>query len=502
MTHRPRANAVRLFLVVALFQAATFAVADEASTARRFELAKESEPQLIAFIKDMPKGADLHSHVSGAVYAESRLDAAIDSSLFFDPKTGTFTGNEGPGMVPARDLRTNSALAAQYLDSVSMRGSYPSVKSGHDHFFTTFSRFGVPSSVLSREAQLAEVIGRAEAQNVEYLELMTSVSPDDAYDAAAGNPPPVENLHAALAVMQTRFPALARASKTYLDERDRQVAKLLSQKAPITSTSGPIAIRYIATVYRLSPNDSFFAQMACAMAVAQADKRVIGITILGPEDDVMSRQNFDAQMRMIDFLWQRLGRPKMALHGGELTLECSPVEDMRSRIRKTIELGHARRIGHGVSIAWEDDLAGLLREMKQKHIEVEICLTSNDGILKVFGGRHPFRLYQRAGIPMNLNTDDEGVSRSNLTMEFVRAARTYKLSYRQLKNLARNSIEYSFLPGASLYIGGDYAKLRPEFIGVRNPRWTPGPAAKRLTSASEKLAMQVRLEQSFVLFER
>ena len=115
MTHRPRANAVRLFLVVALFQAATFAVADEASTARRFELAKESEPQLIAFLKDMPKGADLHSHVSGAVYAESRLDAAIDSSLFFDPKTGTFTGNEGPGMVPARDLRTNSALAAQYL---------------------------------------------------------------------------------------------------------------------------------------------------------------------------------------------------------------------------------------------------------------------------------------------------------------------------------------------------------------------------------------------------
>ena len=52
---------------------------------------------------------------------------------------------------------------------------------------------------------------------------------------------------------------------------------------------------------------------------------------------------------------------------------------------------------------------------------------------------------------MSLNTDDEGVPRSDLSHEFFRAARDYHLNYGDLKELARNSIEYSFLPGHSLF---------------------------------------------------
>jgi adenosine deaminase len=97
-----------------------------------------------------------------------------------------------------------------------------------------------------------------------------------------------------------------------------------------------------------------------------------------------------------------------------------------------------------VDILFEKDPYGLMAEMKAKHVAVEICLTSNDGILGVTGNRHPFPVYRKYGAPVELSTDDEGVSRSDLTQEFERAVLSYGLSYADVKQLARNSIEYSF----------------------------------------------------------
>lgn len=491
--------ALRTVLCAAIIlRISALAIADEASTAKRFELAKAGQPQLIAFIKGMPKGADLHNHVSGAVYGESWLDAAIKSKLYFDPATSMFTDKQTTGSVPAKELLTNSKLASQYLDIISMRGLRTS-ESGHDHFFDTFSYFDVP---LSSTDMLNEVLSRAKAQNLQYMELMTSPVPGDAVRAALSNPPAVDDLESAFSQMITRFPALIAAAKANMDRQDVELAKLVGVKPPITGTVGPINFRYIFSVNRTAPNPNFFAQMACGMALVKADKRVVAVNILAPEDNVMARHNFDDQMRMIDFLWQRMGKPNLTLHAGELTPAISPVEVMRSRIRKTIEIGHARRIGHGVSIAWEDGLPGLLKEMKQKHIAVEICLSSNAGILGVEGKKHPFNLYRQAGIPMILNTDDEGVNRSNITMEYVKAAETYGLRYKDLKQLARNSIEYSFLPGKSLYINGDYSKLIPEFTGLRNPGWTLSEIQRKLIAESDKAAVEVRLERAFVDFEK
>ena len=140
--------------------------------------------------------------------------------------------------------------------------------------------------------------------------------------------------------------------------------------------------------------------------------------------------------------------------------------------------------------------------MREKGIMVEICLTSNASILGVSGLEHPFLLYRRAGIPLNLNTDDEGVSRSNLTNELVRAVRTYNLHYSDLKEFARNSIEYSFLPGQSLYRNRDYRKLIKGFDGVRKPQWSPSISAQGAMRQSDKLRVQVRLERAWAQFER
>ncbi len=489
-------------LLAALVLVVAQALANETSTIRRFESARRSEPQLVAFLKQMPKGADLHHHAAGAVYAETYLDAALKSDLFFNPETLSFADAQAPGFVPGREILTHTGWADRFLEMASMRGIEHSGKSGRDHFFNSFGVFGPLGEATGPDVGLAEVMSRARLQNIQYLELMTWVLPKPALAAAVRNPPEVGDLEKAWEMMQPRFPALLAATKAYLDERDRKVAELLGAAGPITSGDGPVIVRYIFGVTRTQPNPAFFAQMACGMAIAQHDRRVAGLTIVAPEDDLNSRRNFEMQMKMTDFLWNRMDKPNMTLHAGELTLEYSPVEVMRSRIRKTIEIGHANRIGHGVSVAWEDDLPGLWREMKDRRVAVEICLTSNDAILKVSGDRHPFLLYREAGILMTLNTDDEGINRSNLTMEFVRAVRAYNLSYPDLKDLARNSLEYSFLPGESLYHAGNYKKIRPEFAGLRKRQWKPEETARAAMSESEKLSQQVRLERAFVEFEK
>ena len=78
----------------------------------------------------------------------------------------------------------------------------------------------------------------------------------------------------------------------------------------------------------------------------------------------------------------------------------------------------------------------------------EICLTSNDLILGVRGPQHPLPVYMKYEVPVALATDDQGVSRSDMTHEYLLAAESYNLSYSDLKHMARQSLEHSFLSPA------------------------------------------------------
>ncbi len=105
---------------------------------------------------------------------------------------------------------------------------------------------------------------------------------------------------------------------------------------------------------------------------------------------------------------------------------------------------------------------------------VEINLTSNVGILGVSGKQHPLPIYLKYDVPVALSTDDEGVSRIDLTHEFVRAVETYDLSYSDLKRLVRTSLEHSFLPGASLWreqdaFTRDAGACSADSLGTENP---------------------------------
>ena len=53
----------------------------EQRTARAFEKARANPLALRAFLVRMPKGGDLHNHLDGAVYAESRIQAGAQDGL-------------------------------------------------------------------------------------------------------------------------------------------------------------------------------------------------------------------------------------------------------------------------------------------------------------------------------------------------------------------------------------------------------------------------------------
>ncbi|PHM74088.1 hypothetical protein [Xenorhabdus kozodoii] len=148
---------------------------------------------------------------------------------------------------------------------------------------------------------------------------------------------------------------------------------------------------------------------------------------------------------MFRYLKNRFPDVHLSLHAGELASGMVPPEYLANHIRYAVEIAGANRIGHGVDIAREVDALALLRVLREKEIPVEINLTSNDFILGVKGNAHPIKLYQRYGVPFVISSDDPGVSRGDLTHEFLIFVTTYKPSYATIKKTVFNSIRYSFL---------------------------------------------------------
>src|ERR1043165_4293537 len=117
--------------------------ASEQRTASYFESIRKSPPKQLAFLLKMPKGADLHNHISGAIYAEHYIEWAAQAGLCVNNRTMALTVPASPSkctdqQTPATTALTNSVLYRQMIDAWSMRNWQLSGQSGHDHFFDAF----------------------------------------------------------------------------------------------------------------------------------------------------------------------------------------------------------------------------------------------------------------------------------------------------------------------------------------------------------------------------
>ncbi len=498
-----------------------------------FNKARQSPLELNAFLVRMPKGADLHMHLSGAVYAETFIqDAAQDllcvhsSTLSFFKPSATIPSVPpqpvcGEGNVRASDAFKDQHLYDSLVDSFSMRSFVASSgTSGHDQFFATFERFGAISKSHTGE-WLDEVATRAAAQNEQYLEIMeTPVFSEVTHLIAHMGWPatPVDpSLNRTGDATGTTRQDLSRLRETLLDAglRDeaaidiKQLDEALAARDRIEDcgqasarASCSVKIRFLYQVLRANPPQHVFAQALLAFEVASQDPRVVGLNFVQPEDAYLSMSEYHRQMLMLDYLHSVYPAVHISLHAGELAPGLVPPAGLRFHIREAVDLGHAERIGHGVDILYENDPQALLKEMADRHIMVEINLTSNDVILGVNTNHHSLPAYLAAGVPAALSTDDEGVSRIDLTHEYTRAATDFHLTYLELKKMARTSLEHSFLPGASLWRQPDrFDQAVPECGAQRPGAADPDARCLRFLRSSERAAQQWELEHRYLVFE-
>ncbi|HEY0300765.1 MAG TPA: hypothetical protein VGC36_05510 [Rhizomicrobium sp.] len=466
----------------------------------------DSPPALRVLLQKMPKGGDLHNHLDGSVYAEDYLSWADEDGFCVARATRALTPPPcAADQVPARGLiGRDPKFYQETIDALSMRNWYPGSgtgeASGHDHTFATFARF-IPVGARHLGGMLAATRRIAARDHVTYIEQMTdpagAFSPalfgdDVAFDAG--------DFETSLRALAPKLPALVAAARAEYDAAEAAMREELHCNAFVLPAECAVTVHYLFYVVRTLPPKLVFAQIALGYALAAADPRFVGVDFVAPEDDPVSLRDFPLHMRMFGFFHARDPRIKLSLHAGELALGLVPPSELGFHIADTVRVAGASRIGHGYSIPHETDAAKLLAEMAAKRVAVEINLTSNAITPGIVGPAHPLALYRAAGVPVTLSADDEGVFRIDLTNEYVRAVTEQKLGYRDLKELARNGLEYSFVAGASLW-QRDYRKPVAACAGVALGAAQPPPACAAFLAGSEKAALQWRFEAQVAAYE-
>jgi adenosine deaminase/adenosine deaminase CECR1 len=478
---------------------------NEAQTGAWFARIRDRPTQLRAFIQRMPKGGDLHSHLSGAVYAESYLEWAAENNYCVNKTTLAIVvpANCSPETSSARTLVQNVKLYDALVNNWSTRNLPFAGQSGHDQFFAAFAGFGEISDDPSLRANMvAEVANRAASQHITYLELMLTLQGSGARQLG-------QKLGLAKGFAETRrllladptFQALLQKGRQELETLETQRAATLGCNTTTPQPGCKVTVRYLQQTTRTKPPEEVFAQFVYAFELTKANPYLVGINLVAPEDHPIALRDYTQQMEMLGFLHSQDSTVNIALHAGELTLGLVPPKDLRFHIQQAVEVAQARRIGHGVDLFYEDNPWQLLKTMRDKGVLVEICLTSNDVILNVSGNHHPFPDYWSAGVPATLASDDEGISRIDLSHEYWLAATTYNLGYLDLKRLARNSLEYSFLKGESLW-------QNPQFTAVVKVCADDDPKSSQISTGCadflkthDRAREQWNLEAEFQEFE-
>ena len=399
--------------------------------AARYDAIRESATpeQLYRFLYALPKGGDLHNHFGGSIIPEWKWDILTDPSrnggdTFYararfnvsadavDPRVRNHTirqytydqldAQKQAEYVPLTEL--TSAEREDWLNA--FRLDAPG-EGRHEFFAYTWDRLGdMHRNPHVRFEFLAEHIKAFSAEGLSYLETMFGLYTMTTNDGT------VLTDEQALLMMEQR----------------------LSQ--PDVASTG-LELRFLETILRFTPNALKDLELTYAWVNAHRD-RWVGINMAGIEE---SGKGYP--LRFLDTyrsLRSKYPTLPLSIHAGEMD---SPDRN----IRETLLLG-ASRIGHGVNILGDPDTLLLLQHSDRTLIEVQ--LVSNQLLEYVTDmSQHPFPELLRTGVPVCLNTDDRGMWDSNMTDEYYTAVTHYNLSWSELTQLARNSLQHAFLDDAT-----------------------------------------------------
>lgn len=416
------------------------------STEDSWSLIKQDSALLKNFIKELPKGGDIHHHLMGSVYAETYFHIAQDKAMWIDTTSFHLYSEpkQGVAVIPiTQAIAAIPNLLDYAIDAWSIRNLDTSLKSGHDQFFSTFFKFQ-PAFAGSEVKALQEVCERAGNNNLSYVEtsfLHWAVQDTLSYISRGLNskePVTLQQLNKWKDSLEKRgIKELSGISASFYDSLHRQVKDC------------GVTIAFQTYGNRCLPNQAVvFAQLLHGFLVAQQSASVVGVNFVAPEDFRIALSHFREHMAMFRFLNQQFPGVKVSLHAGELMPAFGDVtrDDLTFHIYESLITGKANRIGHGVDVRMEAERDSIIQWLKNNNICIELNLESNQVILNVDAENHPIHFYREQGVPFTISTDDEGVLRSDINRQYELLIRYLPdLTYRELKTIIFNSIRFSFL---------------------------------------------------------
>jgi adenosine deaminase len=419
------------------------------------EKIRNNEALLTAFFQQMPKGGDLHHHFSGSIYAEPLLERAIAEDFYLNLETMAVSKTKpAKGNWESFSSLTNNGKLDYYKQQIMQtwsvkdyNGSVPS----DDQFFDSFMKFEPTIAGHFAEGML-ELKKRAIAENLSYIETQLSTIPSDMnvsdltdFNAKLRQASAQKDEKAVLKLLDELYKSIQKKdAKKYAEDFNNNFLAKLHKDLKIDDEH--FTMRYQNFVLRFMEPVDLFKNLVIAFISSNESKLTAGVNIVSPEHGENSMKDYWLHMVMFKYCNSKFPNVKYTLHAGELTLGLVQPEDLTWHINDAIYIAGAKRIGHGVDIAYEANSYDLLKYMSKNNIPIEINLVSNEFILKVKENRHPFTLYKEFNVPIVISTDDAGILRSNMTEQYVLLAKRYPdVSYATIKQYVYNSINYSFI---------------------------------------------------------
>lgn len=417
--------------------------------------------KLNLFLTQMPKGGDIHHHYSGTIYAETYLEWVKQrdwriNSCTVKIVTSQATEDNGCKTVTIDELYANEPLYRRLLMHWSDKDfdTHFHIQPPPDmNFFGTFFYFGpVSDDDEHLDVGLSIIRDRAIAENISYIETQLGQVDVNSGDYFSGSESADLNRQLRAADTEEKaFAVLDRIANQLISDKAYNGAITDYVKMATENHNGidtdEFTLRFQTFPVRVLPPLEVFTKLLGSFLVTEASPLFVGVNIVAPEHNIVALRDYTLHMRMFKYLHQKYPNVSRALHAGELTLGQVRPKDLLFHIKEARGIANAQRIGHGIDIPYEQDSLATLADMKE-NAAVEINLTSNEFILGVEGQEHPYLIYEAYGVPIVITTDDSGVSRNNLTNEYVKLATRYQPTYDKIKEYVYNSIKYSFMSDA------------------------------------------------------